>query len=147
MRLARRDGGRRRRWPGWRKLNRGAGGHPGGVRRGCGEALVVRADGLAVDAGNALDLALAGAGVQQGPDGRLQVRLQDVHSVASLADAEGGESNVLPGGLAARRQTVAKVGEFTWPSVEEFGWPPGAGVAKLPVYGSKGHDSGVADDH
>ena len=31
---------------------------------------------------NALDLSLAGAGVQQGPDGRLQVWLQDVHSVA-----------------------------------------------------------------
>ena len=40
------------------------------------------ADRLAIDARDALDLSLAGPGVQQGPDGRLQVRLQDVHSVA-----------------------------------------------------------------
>ena len=63
---------------------------PGEFAAAAGEALLVGADRLAVDAGDALDLALAGAGVQQGPDGRLQVRLQDVHSVAPLL-AEGAK--------------------------------------------------------
>ena len=53
---------------------------------------------------------------------------------------ERAESNVLPVDLAAgelagaaRHSAVARVGEFTWPSVEEFGWPPGAAQALPPV--------------
>jgi hypothetical protein len=70
---------RRRRWPGWGNLlrragghPRGVGGHPGGIcRSGGGEPLLVAADRLAIDPRDALDLALAGAGLQQGPDGCL----------------------------------------------------------------------------
>jgi hypothetical protein len=62
----------------------GVGGRGGGICRCRGEALLVRADRLAIDPGDALDLSLAGPGFEQGPDGRLQVRLQDVHSVPPL---------------------------------------------------------------
>jgi hypothetical protein len=45
-----------------------------------GHPLLVPADRLAVDPGDALDLALAGSSLQQRPDRCLQMQLQDVHS-------------------------------------------------------------------
>ena len=73
----------------------GAFGHPGGICRHGSKTLLVSADRLAIDAGDALDLPLALPGAQQGPNGRLPMRLQDIDSVTLLA--EGAESNVLPG--------------------------------------------------
>lgn len=71
--------------------------HPGGIRRcSSGEPLLVPADRLAIDPSDAFDLPLAGAGLQQGPDGCLQMWLQDVHSWYPLG-VEGVESNVLLG--------------------------------------------------
>jgi len=78
-RHCRRHGRSRCRWPGWGNLLRragghpqGAGGHPGGIcRSGSGEPLLVTADRLAIDPREALDVTLAGAGLQQGPDGCL----------------------------------------------------------------------------
>ncbi len=63
---------RRSRWPGWGNLLRRAGAHPSGVgghpggscRGGGGESLLVRADRLAIDPRDPLDLSLAGAGLQ-----------------------------------------------------------------------------------
>ena len=71
VRLARRDRVRRRRhqtavgrrWPGWGSLGdipRKAGGHPGGVYPSC-----IAPDGLPVDAGSSLNLALRHARAQQ----------------------------------------------------------------------------------
>ena len=76
MRLARRgarrsDRRQRSRWAPWGNLRFRAGGHPGGICRRGGKALLVRADRLAVDPRDALDLSLAGPRVQQGPDGCL----------------------------------------------------------------------------
>ena len=48
-----------------------AGGQGGGIWRVGGEPLLVAADRLAIDPREALYLALAGAGPQQGPDGCL----------------------------------------------------------------------------
>ena len=80
VRLARRHRHPRRcRWPGWRSLRYRVGGHPGGICRSS-HPLLVAADRLAIDPGHALDLALAGPGLQQRPDRRLQMQLQDVHS-------------------------------------------------------------------
>ena len=57
------------------------GGHAGGsCRGGGGESLLVRADRLAINPRDPLDLSLAGAGLQQCSDRCLQMRLQDVHS-------------------------------------------------------------------
>lgn len=70
----------RSRWPGWWKFALRVGGHPGGICCAFGELALVRADRLAVDAGDALDLSLAGPGLQQSAQGGLQMRLQDVHS-------------------------------------------------------------------
>ena len=66
------------------------GGHPGAVCRVGGKALLVQPDGMARDAGDAFDLALGGSALEQGPDGGLQMWLQDVHSVVSL-DERGGK--------------------------------------------------------
>ncbi|KLN52038.1 hypothetical protein VPARA_68490 [Variovorax paradoxus] len=80
-------GGQRRRyrpgsrWPGWSSLTGKVGGHPGAVCRIGGEALLVGPDGVARNAGDAFDLALGGAALEQRPDGGLQMWLQDVHSV------------------------------------------------------------------
>ena len=79
---------------------------------------LVRADRLAIDPRDPLDLSLAGAALQQRPDRCLQMWLQDVHSLCSLG-IEGRESNVLlgpdqpasPARSAPHRSTV-KVGEF-----------------------------------
>ena len=97
----------------------GAGGHPGGIclprQR---EALLVTADRLAIDPRDALDLALAGAGLQQGRDGCLQMRLQDVHSLFPL-DIEGMKvTSCQPDAPGRRRRrfqrliTPFRVGEF-----------------------------------
>jgi len=81
-------GGHRRRhrpasrWPGWSSLTGRVGGHPGAVCRVGGKALLIRADGVARDAGDAFDLALGGAALEQRPDGGLQMWLQDVQPLA-----------------------------------------------------------------
>ena len=72
--------GHRRRWPGWRSLPVRAGGHPGGLCALAHQALVVDADGLAINPSEPVDLALCGPAFEQGPDGGLQMRFQDVHS-------------------------------------------------------------------
>ena len=75
------------RWPGWGNLSGHglrAGGHPGGI---CGvkqPALVVAANGFAVDAGDAGNLALGGVALQQRDDGSALVGFQDIHSLAFL---------------------------------------------------------------
>ena len=70
----------RSRWPGWGNLLCRAGGHPGGICPLLGQPLLVRTDRLAVDTGDALNLALTGTLGQQRRNRRLQMWLQDVHS-------------------------------------------------------------------
>src|SRR6266481_681087 len=131
VRLARRHraGGRRRRWPGWRNLLRQAGGHPGGICPLGGQALLVRADRLAVDPRDPLDLSLARPALQERAQGRLQMRLQGVHS--NPPSREGAKVTPCPVPPRQPDESVspsrhsAQVEEFGWPQVGEFGWPSG----------------------
>lgn len=67
------------------------GGRGGGICRGSGgEPLLVIADRLAIDPDDAMNLSLAGASLRQGPEGCLQMCLQDVHSSYPF-DFEGWE--------------------------------------------------------
>ena len=50
---------------------RQVGGHPGAVCRVAGKALLIRADSVARNAGDAFDLALGCAAFEQRPDGGL----------------------------------------------------------------------------
>jgi hypothetical protein len=67
------DGGgsQRGRWPGWGNLSCRVGGHPGGVWRLRGVASLVGTDRLAINAGDAFNLALTGLGFEQRPNGCL----------------------------------------------------------------------------
>src|ERR1700752_145134 len=84
---------------------------PGGFRRRGRDALLVVADRLAIDPRDALDLSLAGAGVQQGPDGRLQVSGFKTFTPLPPPD-ERAESNVLsgPGHRRTRRRRASRSG-------------------------------------
>ena len=61
-----------------------AGGHPGGVCRIKQPAGVVAANGFAIDARDAGNLALWGVALQQCDDGGALVGFQDIHSLAFL---------------------------------------------------------------
>jgi hypothetical protein len=76
---------------------------PGAVCRISGETLLIQPDGVARNAGDAFDLTLGGAALEQRPDGGLQMWLQDVHSVVPLDQRV--ESNVLPVGPRSARHT------------------------------------------
>src|SRR6266481_5320577 len=119
VRLARRHraGGRRRRWPGWRNLLRQAGGHPGGICPLGGQALLVRADRLAVDPRDPLDLSLARPALKQRAQGRLQMRLQGVHS--NSPSREGAKVTPCPvpaaaAGRARQPVTTLRSGGGIW---------------------------------
>lgn len=57
--------------PGWSSLPWRVGGHPGAVCPVGGKALLIRANGVARDTGDAFDLTLGGAALEQRPDGGL----------------------------------------------------------------------------
>lgn len=88
---------------------RRAGGDPGGICQGPGQA----ADGLAINPGALGDLALAGPALKQGLDGDAQMWLQDVHSFLPLGH-EGGEGNVSPPAVGDQTRLCRPggVGEF-----------------------------------
>jgi hypothetical protein len=120
------------RWPGWGNLLRWVGGHPGAV---CGlfshKALLVGPDGVRGNTRDAFDLSLTCVGLEQRPDGGLQMWFQNVHSSGPLG-FKGKESNVLPVLTLAdqrtrsmRQFTIARVEQFDWPQVGQFGWPSG----------------------
>jgi len=74
---------------------------------------LVRPDGLAVNAGDALNVALALAQTQQGKDGCLLVRLQDVHSMTSTREGRvtSRQTGADDAGLTTRSRSI-QVGEF-----------------------------------
>ena len=72
----------RSRWPGWGNLLCRAGGHPGGICLLLQPALAIASDRLAVDAGDAGDLALWGIALEQCLYGGALIGLQDIHSWA-----------------------------------------------------------------
>lgn len=118
------------RWPGWGNLLQPVGGHPGGICTQALELALVRPDGLAVNARHTGNLMLGLAQTQQGKDGGLFVRLQDVHSVTSPS----GKVGLRP---AKQRPTTPALnpvpdqfrwGSLKWPRMGEFGWPSGIRV-------------------
>ena len=91
------------------------------------------------NARDAFDLSLACIGLEQCPDGGLQMWFQNVHSSGPLG-FKGKESNVLPVLTLAdqrtrsmRQITIATVEQFDRLQVEQFGWPSGPFKPWLPT--------------
>src|SRR3990172_7826591 len=119
-----REGSFLSRWPEWRSFLRQplrAGGRGGGF---CGPR--VAPNGLAVDAGASLDLALARAGLEQRFDRRTQMRLQDIHSFLPFVLVGGGVYVPPPGAYPRAPLALSGWGILGWPRVGDFGWSPGA---------------------
>ena len=126
----------RSRWPGWSSLTGWVGGRPGAVGQISSKTLLVKPNGVARNAGDALNLALAGTALEQCPDGGLQMWFQDVHSFGSLVH-EGVESNVLPVGPRGARRTGFQAsnhrgqGGAVWVAISEaVGYPSGDPILK-----------------
>ena len=102
-----------------------AGGQGGAVCLLLGrESLLVGADGVTGDARDPLDLSLTGVGPQKGPDGGLQMWLQDVHSGSPLV-GEGVKVTSCRSASWRDRRMSSSMQQVTTGQVEQFGWPPG----------------------
>jgi len=138
VRLAGRAGILRSRWPGWRNLHlpvARAGGH-GGLCPPVRQRARDLADGLAVYPRLAVDLVLRDALAQQRLYRVPLLLRQDIHSCSPRRFR--GPDDVLPCPPARRRRQPPMVsywGILKWPSLGEFGWPPGRTLANIGNHG------------
>jgi len=116
-------------------------------------ALLVGPDGVTGNTRETFDLSLTCVGLEQRPDGGLQIWFQNVHSNGPLG-FKGKESNVLPVLTLADQRTrsmrqfnIARVEQFDWPQVEHFGWPSGdSGIGQSAWRGVSGRKLTLAKD-